>query len=215
MSGGERRSPVQPGDPAPDFDLPLASGSGSVLLAQYRGKSPVYLALFRGLYCSFCRRQIVMLGSIAPKLEAAGVRTVGVVATDPERARFYFRFRPPGMVMGADPELVTHRAYGLPNLAFTRELFGTVGMAAARELRRLNIEQPVDPLTAFAKLDGYELSQLDQADLKGHQMQLAGQFLIDRDGIVRCTYIECEREGPPGFGDMPTEAEILAGVQAL
>jgi peroxiredoxin len=95
MTQNDRRSPVEPGEPAPEFELPEASGRGSVSLAQYRGKSPVYLALFRGLYCSFCRRQIVMLGSIAPKLQAAGIQTVGVVATEPERARLYFRYRPP------------------------------------------------------------------------------------------------------------------------
>ena len=47
------------GDQAPEFDLPAASGSGSVSLGHYRGQSPVYLALFRGLYCSFCRRHVV------------------------------------------------------------------------------------------------------------------------------------------------------------
>ena len=50
MATSERQSPVQPGEPAPDFTLPAADRSGSVSLADYRGQSPVLLALFRGLY---------------------------------------------------------------------------------------------------------------------------------------------------------------------
>ena len=41
---------VQPGEPAPDFTLPAAHREGSVSLADYRGRSPLLLALFRGLY---------------------------------------------------------------------------------------------------------------------------------------------------------------------
>ena len=50
MATIERQSPVQPGEPAPDFTLPAADRAGSVSLADYRGQSPVLLALFRGLY---------------------------------------------------------------------------------------------------------------------------------------------------------------------
>jgi peroxiredoxin len=50
MVSGERRSPVQPGEPAPDFTLPAAHGEGFVSLAHYRGRSPLLLALYRGLY---------------------------------------------------------------------------------------------------------------------------------------------------------------------
>lgn len=50
MVSDERRSPVQPGEPAPDFTLPAANREGSVSLVDYRGKSPLLLALYRGLY---------------------------------------------------------------------------------------------------------------------------------------------------------------------
>jgi hypothetical protein len=35
------------------------------------------------------------------------------------------------------------------------------------------------------------------------------------DGIVHYTCVECAREGPAGFGDMPSEQEVLAHVRAL
>ena len=50
MTTAERRAPVQRGEPAPDFTLPAANREGSVSLADYRGRSPLLLSLFRGLY---------------------------------------------------------------------------------------------------------------------------------------------------------------------
>ena len=50
MATVEPRPPVQPGEPAPAFMLPAANREGSVSLADYRGKRPLLLALFRGLY---------------------------------------------------------------------------------------------------------------------------------------------------------------------
>jgi len=50
MTTIERRPPVRPGEPAPDFTLPAANREGSVSLADYRGRSPVLLAMYRGLY---------------------------------------------------------------------------------------------------------------------------------------------------------------------
>ncbi|HLE85180.1 MAG TPA: hypothetical protein VJG13_12645 [Thermoanaerobaculia bacterium] len=50
MNANDRSAPVGPGEPAPDFTLPAAHGEGSVSLDEYRGQSPVLVALFRGLY---------------------------------------------------------------------------------------------------------------------------------------------------------------------
>jgi len=50
MAAVESRPPVQPGEPAPDFTLPAGNREGTVSLADYRGRSPVLLALYRGLY---------------------------------------------------------------------------------------------------------------------------------------------------------------------
>jgi peroxiredoxin len=50
MTTASVRPPVRPGEPAPDFTLPAAHGQGPVSLSEYRGRSPVLLALFRGVY---------------------------------------------------------------------------------------------------------------------------------------------------------------------
>ena len=43
-------SPLQPGDHAPAVALPAISGEGTISLAEICGRTPVLLALFRGLY---------------------------------------------------------------------------------------------------------------------------------------------------------------------
>ncbi len=53
MATVEPRPPVQPGEPAPDFMLPAVERQGTVSLLDYRGKSPLLLAINRGLWCSF------------------------------------------------------------------------------------------------------------------------------------------------------------------
>ena len=66
------------GQPAPDFTLPAVHREGDVSLADYRGK-PLFLAIFAGLYCPFCRRNIAQLGGTQQKLHDIGVETLGVV----------------------------------------------------------------------------------------------------------------------------------------
>jgi hypothetical protein len=50
VSTADRTTPIQPGEAAPDVALPAAHGPGTVSLREHRGRHPVLLALFRGLY---------------------------------------------------------------------------------------------------------------------------------------------------------------------
>src|SRR5262249_61231499 len=70
---------LQPGEPAPDFTLPAIHKDGILSLAQYRRQTPGLLAVFRGLYCPFCRRGLAQLGMTAEKLKGGGVDTLPVV----------------------------------------------------------------------------------------------------------------------------------------
>ena len=77
MTSAESRPPVAPGDHAPDFTLPAVDGKAPVSLADYRGRSPVFLALLIGLWCPFCRRQIAQIGANEAKLKPLGVESQG------------------------------------------------------------------------------------------------------------------------------------------
>jgi thiol-disulfide isomerase/thioredoxin len=187
----------------------------TVSLADYRGRSPVLLALFIGLWCPFCRRQIAQMGATEGKLRAHGVETLGVVATPAENARLYFKFRPTRVRLAADPELVTHRAYGLPKPAATPELMAEMGALRINPTGELPEPLPVPEAgMALAKMDGYANTEADQADMHRQWPQLKGQFLIDRDGVVRWANIECA-EGLAGIGKFPSDEEILTAARSL
>jgi peroxiredoxin len=208
------RAPVSPGEQAPAFSLPTIDGSQAVSLSDYVGHSPVLLALSIGLWCPFCRRSIAQLAATQPRLATLGVQTLCVVATEVENARLYFRFRPTRLRLASDPDLATHRAYGLPKPAATPELM------AMLEAVRINPEgvfpKPLPVREAaeeLSRMDGYVMSETDGREVERQWPQLKGQFLIDRDGIVRWANIECGRDGLPGLGGFPTADELIAAAQ--
>jgi peroxiredoxin len=216
MTQAESRPPVSPGEPAPDFTLPAVDGKDQVSLADYRGRSPVFLSLLIGLWCPFCRRQIARMGATEAKLKAVGVETLGIVATPPENAQLYFKFRPTRVRLAADPQLTTHRAYRLPKPDVNPEFMQ--GLQTVRINPHGEFPEPlpiVKAVEATAKADGYANTDIDQADMERQFPQLKGQFLIDRDGIVRWANIECANEGMAGVGKFASDEEILTAARAL
>ncbi len=158
----------------------------------------------------------MLLGKTAEKLKEAGVQTLAVVATSAERARLFFRFRPVRFPVGADPDLITHRAYGLPQMAVTPELGQAIEVVATNLARELKLSVPAEgALAAIDGLDGYARTEADEADFQRHQAQLVGQFLVDGKGIVRWTNIECQRDGLAGLDKFPTDEELLTVAQTV
>jgi hypothetical protein len=156
------------------------------------------------------------MGVTRQKLQALGVETLGVVATRPENARLYLKYRPTRVPLAADPELVTHRSFGLPKPAVTPELMQAVQTVRGNPTGELPEPLPlVDAAAALDRLHGFEPTQTDQADRERQFPQLIGQFLVDRDGIVRWVNIECANEGIAGIGKFPTDEELLAAARAL
>ncbi|HEY7204988.1 MAG TPA: redoxin domain-containing protein [Methylomirabilota bacterium] len=213
-----RLTPIQPGEPAPEFRLAAVNHEGTISLAEYRGRSPLFLALFVGLWCPFCRRSIAQMGTMEGRIRAAGVETLGVVASAPDNARLYFKYRPTRLRLAADPELFTHRAYGVPKPEVTPELMDQVASIRINPHGDLpEALPPQEAALAIERLDGgHTPTETDQADLQRQWPQLKGQFLIDRDGVVRWTNIECGGpDGLAGLGKFPTVDEILAAIRTL
>jgi peroxiredoxin len=218
MATTERRPPIAPGEPAPDFALPRVNEEGTASLADYRGKTPVLLAMMRGLYCAFCRRHIAQLATTRERLRPAGVDVLAIVAMPLERLRLYYRYRPVAVPVAADPELVTHRAYGVPQPPITPEIVQEVSSKYQGLARELQI-----PATDMAAIRG-ALCERDgfvpvEAEMKArrdwsdqHGGQLVGQFLVDRDGIVRWANIEGV-EGIAGLEKFPTDEEFVAAAR--
>jgi peroxiredoxin len=214
MHSAETPQPLSTGRPAPAFSLPALDGNGPISLSDYSGRSPLFLALLIGLWCPFCRRQIAQIGAIEGKLKAEGIEALGVVATSPENAKLYFKFRPTRLRLAADPELKTHRAYGLPKPVPTPDFLQALETVRVNPFGDLPEPLPIAQVVeATAKADGYTPNERDKADMERQWPQLKGQFLIDRDGIVRWAHIECATEGPAGIGKMPSADEIIAAAR--
>lgn len=218
MTTAEPRPPVQPGEPAPDFTLPRVPEEGFVTLADYRGKSPVLLGMFRGIYCPFCRRNMAKLGLTRAKLQTLGVEALGIIGSSVEHARRYFRYNPIRLPLAADPEVVTHQAYGLPKPRRTPEqqqAFQSVRINPTGELPEpLPVFEAGD---ALDRLDGFVQTATDRADKQRVNPQRIGLVLVDRSGITRWVDIEGAKDeiDGAGVGTFPTDDEILAAARAL
>jgi len=204
------------GKPAPEFTLRAVHRDGQVSLADYRGKSHLLLAIFVGLYCPFCRRNIAQLGGTQEKLRGLGVETLGVVATELDNAKLYFKYRPARVPLAADPDLTTHRAYSLPRIPVDEALMKAIESVPLDPNGDLPEPLPLAQLGPLLdRADGFERTAADLRDIERQWPQLKGQFLIDRDGIVRWANIECGTEGIAGVGKFPTDDELLAAAERI
>jgi len=206
---------MAPGEPAPDFALPAVAGTETVSLGDYRGRSPLFLALMVGLWCPFCRRQLVQLGTFEGKLKALGVESLAIVATAPENARLYFKFRPTRLRLASDPDLTTHRAYRVPKPEPTPAMMEQMQTTRVNPTGELPEPLPIaEAAKVLQELDGYVNTPADQGDVERQWPQLKALFMIDRDGIVRWVDIECSAEGLAGIGKLPSENVILDAARA-
>jgi len=223
MSEHSVNGPLQPGDSAPEVVLDAIAHDGKITLRDFQGRSPILIGLFRGLHCPFCRRHITAMSRLDGALRERGIESIAVVNTTIERARLYFRFHPlPNIIAASDPERVSHRAFGLPSLAFTENETDwphKVGMKAAAAMRidmPGEMAAPMDPFAAFQFLnekDGYTMTEADQrAAATG--AQLIGEFLVDRDGIVRWSFTEVDDGGRYMFR-APNADDIISATSAV
>jgi hypothetical protein len=168
----------------------------------------------------------VQLGTTQEKLKAVGVEAMAVVNTPLDRARLYFKYRPARVLLAADPEAATHRLFGVPagtvveNESEASWSRGTVTMGqmqAALINPTGELPTPQNPFVAMEtmnKRDGFEPTDVDQQIAATHGMQLAGHFLIGRDGIIRWEHIEA-RERIEDLSQFPSDDEILRVARSL
>jgi peroxiredoxin len=224
MADEQRSEPVAPGEPAPDFDLPMVSREGRVRLDDYRGRSPLLLGMFRRFECPFCRRLLASMKQTADELAPLGIETLAVTGSPVRAARLYVKYRPPGLALASDPMFAIHRRFGTPVCAMTTD-------EPTDWPRKLNINDamklvinPGDELPeampapmagdALDALDGFEAVETDEPKAPPGNMALVGYFLIDRSGIVRWRYIEA-LDDPASYGQKPGAAEMMAAARAV
>ena len=118
--------------------------------------------------------------------------------------------------MVADPRHTTHEAYGLPRFSYTPETDARTSAALINPFGDLPEPKPVKQLAQeLSRDDPYEWTPADQEAFDAGQFQTTGQFLIDREGIVRWANVEGAKDGLAGLGRFPSETDILAAVRAI
>ncbi|CAN7407781.1 peroxiredoxin-like family protein [Pararhizobium sp. LjRoot238] len=224
MEQHDSQGPLKPGDRAPNVVLDAITRGGKIAIDDFRGRKPVLVGLFRGLHCPFCRRQIAAMAELETPLRDQGIDSLTVVNTPIERARLYLRYHPiPNLLAASDPERVSHRAFGLPNLEFTENDDQWPYKLSMGTIMKMHIDlpgelpEPMDPMTAsdfLDKLDGYEVMDADLQMMADGQGQLAGEFLLDRDGIVRWCFTEVPGGGRQLFAS-PNRQELMSTAAQL
>jgi len=213
--------PLQPGDRAPNIVLDAITRQGKIALEDFRGQSPILIGLFRGLHCPFCRRHLLAQAQLDAVLREKGVESLAVVNTPIERARLYFRYHPmPNLFAASDPDRISYRAFGLPNLEFTENETEWPRKVGMNVVISMQVDMPGElpaPMNrmALAELlngkDGYEMTAADEEMKATGNGQLFGQFLLDREGIVRWSFTEVPEGGRRMFG-MPSSQELMSAA---
>ncbi len=216
--------PLQPGDRAPNVVLDAITRNGKIAIDDFRGQKPVLVGLFRGLHCPFCRRQIAAMAQLESALHEKGIDSLTVVNTPTERARLYFRYRPlPNLLAASDPDRISHRAFGLPNVQLTDSETDWPRKIGMDRIASMQVDmpdvlpQPMGALDAGDYLndaDHYEMTQDDERMMVAGHGQLVGEFLLDRDGVVRWCFTEVDGEGSKMF-TKPATQELMSAASNL
>ena len=196
--------PLKLGDRAPNVVLDAITRDGKISIDDFRGQKPVLVGLFRGLHCAFCRRHIAAQAQLDPALREMGVESL-------DRRQHANRARPPVFSLSSNARSacrsrprtrLASRISGFPilNSPRARRHGHTRSRCRAVWNMRVNVPgelpRPIDPLEAsevLNKKDGYKITESDQEMIAMGHGQLVGQFLLDRQGIVRWSFTEVPR----------------------
>jgi peroxiredoxin len=219
----ERDMPWE-GEVAPSFSLPAVSREGTISIDEYGGTAALLIGMLRGVYCPFCRRQIAQLSDLAERIRPQGIETLLVITTPIDRARVYFKHYPTTMAIASDPEMTTHRAYGVPRAELTDGVTvwpKTLNPADVDVVHADHSWRDISEATSLAdsvllldRKDGYQRSDTEQDEQEVTWNQLCGLVLIDKAGIVRWTNTEA-RGGITDFGNIASASEIISATHGL
>jgi len=186
------RIPLQVGDSAADLDL-LDSQSRSTKLASFWNDGPALLLFWRHYGCSCGRERAARLQSEYSQYLQLGASVVVIGQGGPERAAAYAeRNKIPCPVL-CDPTYQSYRAYDLLEGKPSQIVFD-----ASDELLKCDLD-------AGRQLQHSRLNT--ERTLVDSPWQLPGEFVVDKNGIVRLAYRYqyCE--------DWPNPLVLLAAIK--
>ncbi|WP_030169601.1 thioredoxin-dependent thiol peroxidase [Spirillospora albida] len=141
---------LQPGDVAPDFELPDADGK-PVSLATLRGRR-VILYFYPAAMTPGCTKESVDFQSSLAELEAAGVTVVGISPDAPAKLAKFRDKEGLAFPLLSDPEAATLKAYGAYG---EKKLYGRVVVGVIRSTFVIGADGTVEKSYYNVKATGH------------------------------------------------------------
>jgi alkyl hydroperoxide reductase subunit AhpC len=162
-----------------------------VRLSSLWKKRVLVLAFTRHFGCPQCKEMVDALSTAAPEFEQKDLALAIVTQGTPETAREFCEERAPGQLCLVDPERACYRAYGLERANLWQTFLSWHVWQSNRRLKRergWNTELPPQGQDA---------------------MQMAGTFVIGKDGRIRLPYYYDD------IADHPPVDLLLRGVMGM
>jgi len=176
-------------DPAPDLELQDVNGM-PVQLASLWKKQILLLAFTRHFGCPQCKEMVDQLIAALPAIKAKNLALAIVTQGTPEKTKAFCEERAPGLRCLADPERKAYAAYGLERAS----LWQIISLHVWRSNLRLKRER------------GWYVEFPPEGQ---DALQMAGTFVIARDGRIRLPYYYDH------IADHPSADLLLHGVMGM
>jgi peroxiredoxin len=162
-AAGLEANALKPGDPAPDFTLPDATGK-PVKLSERLKAGPVVLKFYRGGWCPYCNLELRAYQKALPELEAVGAQLIAVSPESP------------------DNSLSTKEKNALA--------FSVVTDAAGKVASDYRLAFRLSPeLEALYKSRGRDLAEWNGGDWT---LPVPGTFVIGVDGRIALAHVDAD-----------------------
>ena len=184
--------PLQVGDQAPDFEL-FDSTAKKIMLSSFWNGKPALLLFWRHYGCSCGRDRAARFQEEYPKYLELGANVVVVGQGEPERASAYAEKNKIACPVLCDPNYQVYQAYDILEGKPSQILFDAPDEYLKCELDAVN--------NLFESRKGTDRAIVDDP------WQLPGEFVVDKQGIIRLAYRYqyCE--------NWPDSRVLIAGIK--
>lgn len=160
---------LKPGDRAPDFSLPDATGD-TVRSADLRARGPLVVKFYRGAWCSYCNVEVRALMAVLDQIRALGADMVAISPEQPDGTSAMVEKHGLRFPVLSDRGNAVARQYGLvwhlPDRV--RDFYGRIGLDLERSNGDASWELPI-PGNFVVAPDGTLLDAFADPDYRVRQ----------------------------------------------
>ncbi len=157
------KKPLELGETMPNFEIPDASGEGTISLDDLLKDGPVVLTFYRGSWCPYCRGELSSIQSRLEKITDTGAK---VLAISPE-------------VPSKTTELVEQKKFGF--------IFGTDQNNTLAKDLALAFELDAKTIEVY---QGYGIDLPESNDTKEWELPIPATYVIDTDHTITFAFTD-------------------------